>query len=84
MHSWHHSLHKALDHKLYRAIHLARTNQDYRLKYPAEVRANPQGLVLTECHKEAAIRIQKVHDLLCKRTFVDPVDRPKRWNRQVE
>ncbi len=81
MHSWHHSLHRALKKQLYRAIHLARTNEDYQRKYPSEVRANPKSLVLRECHPEARKRIEKKHDLLCKRTFVTPVDRPERWNR---
>ncbi len=40
-----------------RSIHLARTNIDYQIKYPNEVRNNPEKKILLQCHPEAASRI---------------------------
>ncbi len=78
---WHKVQHKALQKSLYRAIHLARCNPDYRLKYPNEARDNPKNEVKKECHKEAQIRILKDHEMKCRRAHVPPVQRPKRMNR---
>ncbi len=78
---WHKHQHKALQKKLYRAIHLARNNPDYRLKYPNEARDNPKQEVRKTCHKEAEIRILKEHEQICNRARVPDVERPKRMNR---
>ncbi len=81
MHSWKHCCDRALEHKLERAIHLCRTNLDYRIKYPSEVRANSELKVLTECHPEAKIRILKEHEKILRNAMVPLVERPKRLSR---
>ncbi len=78
---WHKYEHKHLQKMLYRAIHLARNNPDYRLKYPNEARDNPTNKVLTECHKEAHIRILKEHQHQIERAMVPNTERPVRLNR---
>ncbi len=78
---WHIHQHKALETKLERAIHLARTNPDYRRKYPNEARDNPKLEVRKECHKEAQIRILQEHKQICLRAEVPSVARPPRLNR---
>ncbi len=80
---WHKWQHKHLEKMLYRAIHLARNNPDYRLKYPNEARDNPKQEVRKECHKEAHIRILKEHQHLLEAATVPIVERPKRFNRVV-
>ncbi len=78
---WHKNQHKHLAKMLYRAIHLARNNPDYRLKYPNEARDNPKLEVRKECHKEAHIRILKEHEHLLESVKVPTVERPQRLNR---
>ncbi len=51
--TWPKQCEKALKKKLQRAISLARTNPDYRIKHPNECRDNPECKVLSECHPEA-------------------------------
>ncbi len=72
---------KALEKQKYRAIHLARTNPDYQIKYPNECRSNPENKVLLCCHPEAEKRILKEHEKILMRALVPDVDRPKRMNR---
>jgi len=67
---------------LYRAIHLARNNVDYRIKYPNEARDNPNSEIRKECHKEAHIRILKDHKHMLEHNITPTVDRPHRFNRQ--
>ncbi len=78
---WHKYEHKHLEKMLYRAIHLARNNPDYRLKYPNEARDNPKQEVRNECHKEAAIRILKEHQHQLEFAKVPTTIRPMRLNR---
>ncbi len=78
---WHKYEHKHLEKMLYRAIHLARNNLDYRLKYPNEARDNPKLEVRKECHKEAHIRILKEHQHQLERAKVPTTIRPTRLNR---
>ncbi len=81
--SWHLHQEKALQKKLYRAIHLARTNADYQLKYSSECRGNPERNVLHDCHPEAQKRIEHDHGIRVQMTTPPTVDRPKRLNRSV-
>ncbi len=78
---WQRQCRKSLEKQLYRAIHLARTNIDYQLEYPSEVRANPEGKVLLECHPEAKKRIMEKHEKCLKLAIVPSVKRPERLNR---
>jgi len=78
---WHKYEHKHLEKMLYRAIHLARNNPDYRLKYPNEARDNPKQEIRKECHKEAAIRILADHKHQLERAQVPNTIRPQRLNR---
>jgi len=79
--NWHKATHRALEKQLYRAIHLARTNIDYQIKYPNECRDNPTGKKLEHCHPEAQKRILKEHEKILMLAIVPDVDRPKRLNR---
>ncbi len=81
MHSWQHCIDRALLHQLYRAIHLCRTNPDYLLKCPSEVKQNPEHKVLLVPTSEAKKRIQHEHDVRVRNNVVPVVDRPKRFNR---
>ncbi len=81
MHSWRHCIERALDKQLYRSIHLCRTNSDYRLRFPNEVRENPEGKVLSSINKEARKRILHEHEVRVRNNIVPIVDRPKRFNR---
>ncbi len=81
MHSWTHCLERALEKALYRSIHLCRTNPDYRLKYPAEARANSGGKVMLQPNPEAKKRILHEHEVRIRNNLVPIVDRPKRFNR---
>ncbi len=81
MHSWNHCLERALNHRLYRSIHLNRTNPDYRLKFPNEVRANAQGKVLMSPSPEAKKRILHEHEVRIRNNLVPIVKRPARLNR---
>ncbi len=81
MRNWEICVKRALKHKLYRAIHLARTNPDYMIKYPNETRGNPDKKVLLHCHKEAEKRIIEEHEKMIKLSIVPIVERPKRLNR---
>ncbi len=72
---------KALKKKLYRAIHLARTNPDYQIKHPSECRENPENKVLLCCHPEAEKRILKEHETTLRLAVMPTVDRPARLNR---
>jgi len=81
MHSWNHCLERALAHQLYRAIHLCRTNPDYKLKYPQEVKQNPQSKLLLVPTSEAKKRISHEHEVRVRNNMVPTVERPKRFNR---
>ncbi len=81
--NWKVCVDRALEHKLYRAIHLARSNPDYQIKYPSELRNNPEGKVLLHCHKEAEKRIIHDHEKMIRLSIVPTVERPKRFNRIV-
>ncbi len=78
---WHKYEHKHLEKMLYRAIHLARNNPNYRLKYPNEARDNPKQEVRKTCHKEAEIRILKEHTQCLDKAKVPVPVRPARFNR---
>ncbi len=79
--TWAKQCEKALQHKETRAIHLARTNPDYQMKYPNECRDNPEKKVLTCCHPEATKRILEEHEKILRLSIVPDVERPKRLNR---
>ncbi len=81
MHSWRHCIERALDKQLYRSIHLGRTNSDYRLRFPNEVKSNPEGKVLSSPNLEAKKRILHEHEVRVRNNIVPTVDRPKRFNR---
>ncbi len=81
MHSWKHSLDRALEKQLYRSIHLCRTNPDYRLSFPAEVAKNPNRKVLLEPNPEAKKRILHEHEVRIRNNLMPTVERPKRLNR---
>ncbi len=81
MHSWQHCIDRALKHQLYRSIHLCRTNPDYLLKYPSEVKSNPENKVLNTVNHEAKKRIEHEHMVRVRNNVVPIVDRPKRFNR---
>jgi len=81
MHSWKHCVDRALKHQLYRAIHLCRTNPDYKLRFPSEVKANPQQKVLINPTKEAEKRILHEHEVRVRNNIVPRVERPVRFNR---
>ncbi len=83
MHSWVHCKERALKHQLTRAIHLARCNPDYQLKFPNESKDNPKKETRRECHKEASIRILQEHKRWLNFTGTPKVKRPSRWNRNV-
>ncbi len=83
MHSWEHSIERALEKQLYRSIHLCRTNPDYRLKYPAEFKENPSGKLLTVPTASARKRILHEHEVRIRNNIVPTVERPKRLNRVV-
>ncbi len=78
---WEKHCEKALKHQKTRAIHLARCNPDYQVKYPNECRDNPDRKILLCCHPEAEKRILKEHENILKLSIVPPVDRPTRMNR---
>ncbi len=78
---WHKYEHKHLEKMLYRAIHLARNNLDYRNKYPNEARDNPKLEIRKECHPEAKIRILKEHVKCLEKAKVPIPVRPARFNR---
>ncbi len=79
--TWHRAIERALEHQLYRQIHLARTNPDYQRKYPSEVKANPQGKILTHCSIEAKKRCEHEQEVRIRHNFMPVVERPKRLNR---
>ncbi len=81
--SWKQHQDKALKKKLYRSIHLARTNPDYQIKYPNELRDNPNNEVKSKPHKEAEIRIIADHTKMLKRNTLPLVVRPRRLSRNV-
>ncbi len=79
--NWPDQCQKALEKQLYRAIHLARTNIDYKITHPSECRTNPENKILTECHPEAKKRILDCHEKTLRKAIIPIVDRPKRMNR---
>ncbi len=79
--TWEKQCEKAYQHQLERAIHLARTNPDYQIKYPNECRENPERKLLKCCHPEAQKRILEKHEKILALAIVPIVDRPKRLNR---
>ncbi len=79
--NWKKATDRALKHQYTRAIHLARCNPDYQIKYPSECRENPESLVLPECHVEASKRILHDHEKILKNSLVPTVDRPKRLSK---
>jgi len=81
MHSWRHCIERALKHQLYRAIHLCRTNPDYQLRFPAEIKQNPDKKVLSVPTSEANKRILHEHEVRVRNNIVPQVERPKRFNR---
>ena len=82
--SWQKACDRALKHKLTNAIHLARTNIDYQIKYPNECRDNPEHKILKECHHEAFKRIMKDHEKMLVNTMTPVVIRPKRLSKNVK
>ncbi len=83
MKSWDYSIEKALNKKLYRTIHLCRTNPDYRLKYPSEARLDPELKNITKVNIEARKRVIHEHGQAVKMSMAPRVIRPKRLNRSV-
>ncbi len=83
MHSWHHSLHKAKEKKIYRSVILAKTNDDYRMKYPSEAK-DCIKTTFKQPHPEAIKRIEHDHDLMCQLRLVPAVERPHRWSRNAK
>ncbi len=81
MHSWKHCAERALKHQLYRSIHLCRTNPDYRIRFPSEVKQNPEKKLLRVPTQEASKRILHEHEVRIRNNIVPPVERPKRFNR---
>ncbi len=81
MHSWRHCIERALDKQLYRSIHLCRTNPDYKLRFPNEVKLNPTGKLLLSPNQEARKRILHEHEVRIRNNIVPKIDRPKRFNR---
>jgi len=81
MHNWKTSQQRALAKALYRSIHLCRTNEDYRMKYPAEAKANPKNIVLLQPHPEAVKRITRDYASRIRNSFFPPVERPARLNK---
>ncbi len=79
--NWKKATARALKHQLYRAIHLCRTNPDYQIQYPSEIRANPERKLLLHCHPEAEKRILHDHEKILKSAIVPTVERPQRFNR---
>ncbi len=79
--NWEMATKRALQHQLTRAIHLARTNSDYRIAHPSECRANPENEIQQHCHPEAKLRIIKIHLKTLEHSQVPAVIRPKRMNR---
>lgn len=79
--SWRNHQDKALQKKLDRSIHLARTNPDYQIKYPSEARDNPDRLLLSEPHVEAVKRITHDHLVRIKHITTPAVERPQRLNK---
>ncbi len=79
--NWEKATKRALEKKLYRAIHLARTNLDYQITYPSECRENSEKKILSCCHPEAKKRITHDHLKILQLSVVPAVDRPKRMNR---
>jgi len=77
--SWKMATERALQHKLYRSIQLARGNKDYQIKHPSEI--PKEGKIEHSCHKEAEMRITKEHITVLRNSQVPAVDRPKRLNR---
>ncbi len=73
--NWEKARNRALAHMLYRAIHLARTNPDYRIQHPNECRDNPECKVLQHCHPEAEKRIHKEHEKILALAVVPSVER---------
>ncbi len=80
MKTWHHSQHVALEKKIYRTVILARTNEDYRIRYPQEAK-DCKNTTFKQPHKEAIKRVEHEHNLWCKLHVTPAVDRPKRLNR---
>ncbi len=79
--NWKKATTRALQHQLTRAIHLARCNPDYQIKYPNECRDNPESKILAECHVDAQKRIIDSHEKILKNSVVPVVDRPKRFSK---
>ncbi len=79
--NWHKATERALQHQYVRAIHLARTNTDYQIKYPSECRDNPDKKILLHCHLEAKKRIDHDHENILSNAMVPVVERPQRVNR---
>ncbi len=79
--NWKKACQRSLEKQLYRAIHLARTNIDYQIKYPNECRDNPTSKILIHCHPEAQKRILEEHEKILTLSIVPPVIRPERLNR---
>ncbi len=79
--NWPKAIHRALEKKKHRAIHLARTNPDYKIAHPNECRDNPENKILLCCHPEAEKRITEEHIKMIKLSVVPTVERPKRLNR---
>ncbi len=79
--TWDKQRKKALKHQYQRSIDLARTNDDYKIKYPNECRENPECKVLKECHPEAQKRLLQEHEKILRLAVVPDVDRPVRLNR---
>ncbi len=83
MKSWTYSIEKALQKKLYRSIHLCRTNPDYRIQHPAEAKLDPKLQNITKVNTEAEKRIIHKHEVMVKLAIPPKVIRPKRLNRSV-
>ncbi len=81
MHDWKYSQRKALEKRLYRNIHIARTSPDYQITYPAEVKVNPKKLVLKAPHPDAKKRIEHDFMVRIRNSFQPKVERPERFNK---
>ncbi len=60
---------------------MSRTNPTYMIKYPSEIKANPECKILHTCHPEAQIRIMEEHEKILATAIVPTVERPKRLSR---
>ncbi len=79
--NWKKATDRALAHQYVRAIHLARCNPDYQIKYPNECRENSESKILAECHVDAQKRILNEHEKILKNSLVPTVERPKRLSK---